>query len=271
MTRTWTLLKLGGELLEDDAAVAQASQAIASLAGRGPLVVVHGGGRDIDAECMRRAIPKRAVDGLRITDEAVLEAVIAALAGTVNTRLVGALVTLGLPAVGLTGVDDRLGLADRAPSYTSASGQSVDLGLVGVPATGARARLVVDLVEHAYLPVVATLGISSSGKVLNVNADVLAAHLAVNLPVARLLIAGGTHGVLDASGHSIDSLTPRDAAQLKHAGTVSVGMVAKLDAAFGALQGGVPDVRIVTGRAPDLLSAAGTRLDSTSGSQEIVT
>lgn len=261
MTTSWTLLKLGGELLENRAAVSQASDVIARLTALGPLVVVHGGGRDIDAECSRRQLAKQAVDGLRITDEPVLDAVVAALAGTVNTRLVAALVARGVSAVGLTGADAALGLATKAPSYTSTTGLQVDLGLVGIPSRDASPRLVVDLVDRGYVPVIATLGVSASGEILNVNADVLASHLAAQLGVGRLLIAGGTAGVLDADGQTIAALDQAGAAEMKRTGTASVGMVAKLDAAFDALRQGVPDVRIVSGNQGDLaLAPVGTQL-----------
>lgn len=261
MRPSWTLLKLGGELLEDQRAVAHAADVIVQLASAGPLVVVHGGGRDIDAECARRGIEKRAVDGLRVTDVPVLEAVIAALAGTVNTRLVAALVTRGLSAVGLTGVDDRLALATKAPRYTSTAGETTDLGLVGVPVQNGPSRLVVDLVERGFVPTIATLGVSAAGELLNINADVLAAHLAACLGVGRLVIAGGTAGVLDGDQHTIERLDSNSAAELKRTGTASVGMVAKLDAAFDALRKGVADVRLVSGKEDDLLlTRAGTRL-----------
>lgn len=261
MRPSWTLLKLGGELLEDHRAVTHAADIIARMASVGPLVVVHGGGRDIDAECTRRGIEKRAVDGLRITDGPVLDAVVAALAGTVNTRLVAALVTRGLSAVGLTGVDDRLALATKAPRYTPASGAPVDLGLVGIPSPDASCRLVIALAERGFVPTIATLGVSAAGELLNINADVLAADLAARLGVGRLLIAGGTAGVLDQHTHTIERLDSHVAAELKRDGTATAGMVAKLDAAFEALRKGVADVRIVSGKQDDLLLArAGTRL-----------
>ncbi len=261
MRPAWTLLKLGGELLEDDRAVAHTASTIARIATVGPLVVVHGGGRDIDVECARRRIEKRAVDGLRITDGPVLDAVVAALAGTVNTRLVAALVTRGLSAVGLTGVDARLGLATKAPIYTPTVGVAVDLGLVGIPSPDASCRLVVELVERGFVPTIATIGISATGELLNINADVLAADLASRLGVGRLLIAGGTAGVFDRHNQTIERLDRAAAAELKRHGTATVGMVAKLDAAFEAFRRGVADVRIVSGKQDDLLLAqAGTRL-----------
>jgi acetylglutamate kinase len=99
------VLKLGGELLEQPADVARVGRAIAALARQGPLVVVHGGGREIDAALGTAGIPKQQVDGIRITDQPTLEVVVAVLAGAINTRLVAAARRAGARPVGLTGAD----------------------------------------------------------------------------------------------------------------------------------------------------------------------
>ena len=109
MTAGPTVLKLGGELLDDGAAVAKAAAAIVRLAATGSLVVVHGGGRAIDAELRARGELPRFVDGLRITDQAALDTVIAVLAGRNNTTLVAAVGAAGGRAIGLTGADGRIG------------------------------------------------------------------------------------------------------------------------------------------------------------------
>ncbi|MFN8061520.1 MAG: acetylglutamate kinase [Vicinamibacterales bacterium] len=253
MTTRLTLLKLGGELLERPEALQPLAATIERLAAAGPLVVVHGGGRDIDAECARRGIVKRAVDGLRITDAETLDAVVAALAGTVNTRLVACLVARGLPAVGLTGVDARLVVATRTPPHASVAGPVVDLGLVGTPGPDGSVRLVTDLLDRGYLPVVATLGLTDDGQLLNVNADTLAADLAARLRASHLVIAGGTAGVFDAAGATMRAIDAETAQAMTTSGAVSAGMVAKLTAAFDALALGVGTVRIVDGRESDLM------------------
>src|SRR6185369_17979927 len=99
-----------------------------------PLVVVHGGGKEIDAALRTAGIEKRQVDGLRITDQPTLEIVVAVLAGAVNTRFVAALNAAGVAAVGLTGADAQCGLAEIAPPHRAVDGRLVDLGRVGVPA-----------------------------------------------------------------------------------------------------------------------------------------
>jgi acetylglutamate kinase len=256
-----TLLKLGGELLEPGPRLPQVIASIAALAAEGPLVIVHGGGREIDAETARRNVPKVAVDGLRITDAATLEAVIAVLAGTINTRLVAALVASGVPAVGLTGVDAGLGLSMRAPAHKTMDGQFVDLGLVGQPSTDRTPTLLLDLLSHGYVPAIACLGVEPNGQVLNVNADTLASALAIASRAERLIIAGATAGVFDASGETIETLDVDGIDRMISDGTASAGMVAKLRACRDALSAGVNSVAIVSGRDPKgFAAAAGTRL-----------
>src|SRR5829696_5001555 len=110
------VLKFGGELIEDRVHLAQIVAALARIVSLGtPVVVVHGGGKEIDAALKVAGIEKRQVDGLRITDEATLDVVVSVLAGAVNTRLVAALGAAGLKAVGLTGADGACGLSEMAP------------------------------------------------------------------------------------------------------------------------------------------------------------
>ena len=116
-----TVLKLGGELLEDGAAVQSAAAAIVRLASNGALIVVHGGGRAIDAELRARGLEPRFVDGLRITDAPALDAVVSVLAGRNNTALVAAIGAAGARAVGLTGADAFIGRSRRAGVIVNSS------------------------------------------------------------------------------------------------------------------------------------------------------
>ena len=256
-----TVLKIGGELLESADRTRAIARAVAPLAGDGPLVVVHGGGREIDAECARRGIAKVAVDGLRVTDAATLDAVIAVLAGTINTRLVAALVHAGLRAVGLTGADAACVGVRKAPPHRAVDGRLVDLGLVGLPVAAHPPVLVGDLTALGYVPVLACLGSDAAGQIYNVNADTIAAHLAASCHARRLLIAGGTPGVLDADGHPLPEIDLAHLDALVADGTATAGMVAKLSACREAVLAGVQDVRIVDGRpAPALTTLTGTRI-----------
>ena len=255
-----TVLKLGGELLEDAAAIESVAPAIVRLAARGPLVVVHGGGRAIDIELRARGEQPRFVDGLRVTDAAALDAVVCVLAGRNNTALVAAIGAIGGRAVGLTGADGFVGRATRADAFTAVSGERVDLGLVGQP-DAPDVALLRDLVGLGYIPVIASVGISGSGELLNVNADTLAGHLAAALAAQRLIIAGATRGVLAADGQTIAFLTPEDIDRMTASGEAHSGMIAKLAACRRALDGGVTEVAVVSGRGvSDFDVADGTRI-----------
>ena len=259
-----TVLKLGGELLEDAGAVARAAGAIAREAARGPLVVVHGGGRAIDAELRLRGLEPQFVDGLRITDGPALDAAIGVLAGRTNTALVAALAAAGVRAVGLTGADGLIGLSSRADSFRSVAGDDVDLGLVGQP-RGTDMSLLRDLLALGYVPVIASIGVTAAGELLNVNADTLAGHLAAALGAGALIVAGGTAGVLDEDGITVTQLSAAEIDAMIASGAAHSGMIAKLAACRVALAAGVAHVTIVTGRdVLDYAGAAGTRLQGAS-------
>lgn len=241
-----TVLKLGGELIEAPADLARTADAVAAMARISRLVIVHGGGKAIDAELARRGIAPVKRDGIRITDAQTLDAVVAVLAGTANTSLVAALVSRGVRAVGLTGADASLGLSERVNAMATMSG-TVDPGLVGQP-LAARSDLLEHLCAGGFVPVIASIGVTSDGALLNVNADVMAAHVAAAIGANRLLVAGSTPGVLDPGGNRIDALDARALETMVNDGTATAGMIAKLRACQSARYAGVGDVRIVDGR-----------------------
>lgn len=246
-TPLW-ILKLGGELLEAPADLALVASAIAGLAKKGRLTVVHGGGKEIDAALAQAGIPKVQVDGLRVTDAPTLAVVTSVLGGTLNTRLVTAARKARVAAVGLTGADAGVATMKPAPPFVATSGATVSLGLVGVPAGRTAPTLLLTLMDAGFVPVVACLGATSQADILNVNADVLAAHLAVTAGADGLIISGGTSGVFDSTGSTIPVLTSRAAQALIASGTANAGMIAKLQACRSALRGGVGRVAIVNGR-----------------------
>lgn len=263
------VLKFGGELLEQPQDLERAAKAIARLSQRASVVVVHGGGREIDAALNTAGIPKQQVDGLRVTDARTLDVVVSVLAGAINTRVVAAVRRAGASPVGLTGADATVATMKRAAPIVSTTGETIDLGLVGAPVRNGAPRLLTDLLAAGYVPIVACIGATRTGQLLNVNADTLASHLASALRARRLVIAGGTSGVLDDQGQTIERLTTRDAARLVKAGTANKGMVAKLLACRAALQAGVGDVVIADGRKTRL----GTLADSStplSGCTQVV-
>jgi acetylglutamate kinase len=253
------VVKFGGELLEEGAYLATVVRALGAIVAAGaPVVVVHGGGKEIDAALKTAGLEKRQVDGLRITDDATLDVVVSVLAGAVNTRLVAALTTAGVAAVGLTGADGACGWSAAAPPHRAVDGRIVDLGRVGVPEDGTDTRLLQTLTAERFVPVVACIGLGRDGRLFNVNADTFAGHLAARLGARRLVIAGTTPGVLDAAGATLPILSADAVGQLVGDGTATAGMIAKLRACEHALAGGVDDVVIVDGRdGTALVGAAG--------------
>ena len=252
------VIKFGGELLDEPRRRRQMARAVCAAAERQRVVVVHGGGREVDAELARFGIPKRTVDGVRITDAATLDVVLGVLAGRVNTRLVAAIGAAGGSAVGLTGVDAGLTTVRAARRYRATDGTHVDLGFVGLPKrTGGRPELLLDLTRAGHVPVVASIGTDGRGRLFNVNADTLAADLAARLDADRLTVAGTTPGVLDETGATIPAVDDDRLERLIRDGQASAGMIAKLLACRAAGGGGVAEVRILDGRRPGALDEPG--------------
>jgi acetylglutamate kinase len=237
-----TVVKLGGELVEDPPVRAAILGAIRPIVDAGRTVIVHGGGRAIDAELRTRGITPRFDAGIRITDEPTLATAVSTLAGRINTELVASLVHAGVQAVGLTGADAGIAISRRS-SIRVQEGRQLDLGLVGTPVE-MRTPLLLDLVKAGYVPVIASIAASDQAQLLNVNADTLAGWLAVQLRADRLLVGGTTAGVLDRAGRTIPSLDPDGARALIEDGGATAGMVAKLQSVVAAAEAGV-DVRLL--------------------------
>lgn len=254
------VVKLGGALLEEPRRLRRIARSLRDAAARCPVVVVHGGGREVDAEMARLGIRKRAVDGLRITDADTLDVALGVLAGRVNTRLVAAIGAAGASAVGLTGADAGVAPVRAARRHRATDGTQIDLGFVGLPKRGAGPpRLLAELMRAGHVPVVASIGGDGKGRLYNVNADTLAADLAVRLGAGRLTVAGDTPGVLDANGRTMPAVDDERIGRLIEDGQARAGMVAKLLACRAAKRGGVARVEIVDGRRPAMLrGGAGT-------------
>jgi acetylglutamate kinase len=242
------VLKLGGELLEDGVAMNTIARVVARTARTSKLVIVHGGGKEIDAALAQAAIPKQQVDGLRVTDQRTLDVVVSVLAGAINTRVVAAINAAGGRAVGLTGADAGMGHVRPARPHRATNGELVDLGLVGEPVAGTGAPLIDALTKTGYTPVIACIGSDRRGRLFNINADTLAASVASRTGAARLIFAGGTAGVLDATGRTVAELTGDAIDDLVGSGTATAGMVAKLRACRRAAAAGVKDIAIADGR-----------------------
>jgi acetylglutamate kinase len=244
------VLKLGGELIETKDRLKAMGKAVASAARKNRLIVVHGGGREIDASLAQVGIPKRQVDGLRVTDEDTLNIVVSVLAGSINTKFVAAINAAGGKAIGLTGADAGVAPVKKAAPHKATSGDIVDLGLVGMPVPAKSPDVIEVLCKAGYVPIVACVGAARDGQLFNVNADTLAGSLAARLKARRLVIAGATAGVLDTRNQTVARLDTERIEKLVKSGTANAGMVAKLAACQAALKGGARNVAIVDGRNP---------------------
>ena len=263
------VLKLGGELIEGADRLKAIGKVIKQASKTRPLIVVHGGGREIDASLAQVGIPKRQVDGLRVTDPETLEIVVSVLAGSINTRFVAAINAAGGRAIGLTGADAGVAPVKKAAPHKATSGDTVDLGMVGTPVTTALAPELLTLLCNAgYVPVIACVSASKEGQLFNVNADTLAGSLASRVKAKRLVIAGATAGVLDKRGQTIPRLNKTQIAKLVTSGTANAGMVAKLNACQAALAG-ASSVVIIDGRDARRIAQA-VALEKTSATSRIV-
>ncbi len=231
-------IKLGGV-----AADAREALAVVAAHAHPSCVLVHGGGREVDAWSARLGLRPATHEGLRVTDPATLEVVTAVLAGVVNTRLVTMLGTLKRPAVGLTGADAGLLRIDPAAEA---------LGAVGVPRT-ADATLLEVLLAAGFLPVVASLAADDAGQLRNVNADDVAAAIAAARG-GRLLLGTDVAAVM-RDGAPIAELSVRDAESMLASGEASAGMRPKLRAALRAAAAGC-EVLILDGRSPAAIAEA---------------
>jgi acetylglutamate kinase len=236
------VIKLGGSLLEDATRRAEALRGIARAWKRGErVVIVHGGGKHIDAHLNRLGIAKRSHAGLRITDDATLEIVVAVLAGTVNKMLVCELARLGVNAAGISGADGQTLTADRHPPIGG-----VDLGNVG-RVRRSDPTLIQAMLAASVLPVVSSVGAGPKGSLLNVNADSAAAAIAIGLGASSLVFITDVAGVLDGKGEVVPSIDADNARALLATNVVSGGMRPKLEAALHALAAGVGSIRIGEG------------------------
>lgn len=234
------VIKLGGSTLEHQRIVLQDIIWLQALGARP--VLVHGGGPYINEWLNKLNMPTRFENGLRVTDASTLEIVRMVLMGQVNSGLVLIASQMGGKAIGLSGIDGnmiRARITDEKLGFVGEI-ESVDPGLVQT------------LIDQGYIPIIAPLGQSESGSCLNINADLVAAHLAGALNAEKLIFLSNVTGICRADGSLISELTETEALQLIEEGVISGGMIPKVTACLNALFA-VPRVHIVDGREPHVL------------------
>lgn len=234
-----TVIKLGGSLLDD---VSRRSIVLGTIAARwrrgDHVVLVHGGGKHIDAMLSRLGILKRTHAGLRITDDATLDVVVSVLGGLVNKSLVAELTAEGVRAAGISGSDASIIVAEQHAPI-----DGIDLGHVG-HVVASDNTLIEAMLDAGILPVISSVAEGPNGSLLNVNADWAASAIAVGVQAKELLFFTDVAGFLDEHGNVVELLHDDDAEALIESGGVAGGMRPKLQAAVGAIRSGIRLVAI---------------------------
>jgi acetylglutamate kinase len=219
-------------------------------------VVVHGGGPQIGRMLERLKIKSEFIDGLRVTDAETVEIVEMVLSGTINKEIVAAISTAGGTAVGLSGKDGHLiqarKLARSRRDPDSNIERVLDLGYVGEP-TEVNASMLTRLEQGGMIPVIAPIGAGPKGETFNINADTVAGAVAAATKATRLFLLTDVIGVLDGERKLIEELTVARARALMADGTISGGMIPKIETCIEAIQGGLEAAVILDGRVPHAL------------------
>ena len=215
-------------------------------------VVVHGGGPQIGSMLKRLAIESEFVDGLRVTDEATVEIVEMVLSGRINKGIVAAITAAGGKAVGLSGKDGGLIAARKLTRVKKDPDSNIekvlDLGFVGEP-TRIEPQVLDVFTRSDFIPVIAPIGLGANGETYNINADTVAGAVAVAAKATRLLLLTDVAGVLDKDGQLIKEMSVADAHDRMADGTLTGGMIPKVETCIQAIDGGVGAAVIVDGRA----------------------
>lgn len=247
------VIKFGGHAMGDAALADAFAQDIVylKLSGVNP-IVVHGGGPQIAAMLKKLEIKSEFVNGLRVTDKPTVEVVEMVLAGAINKEIVSAINRQGGKAVGICGKDANLMIARRItemPDPESNIMKAVDIGYVGDPEEVN--PHIVDVISNSDLiPVIAPVGVSRDGQTLNINADTFASALAAKMKAKRLLLLTDVEGVLDKDKKLISELSVAKARQLIRNGTITGGMIPKIEGCIEVVEAGVEAVVIIDGRVP---------------------
>ena len=247
------VVKFGGNAMGDQALADAFAKDIVYLkqSGINP-IVVHGGGPQIANLLKRLDIKSDFVHGLRVTDKATVEVVEMVLSGKINKEIVSAINRQGGKAVGISGKDANLMIAKRItemPDPQTNKMEAVDLGYVGDPVE-VNPHIVEVISKSDLIPVIAPVGISREGETLNINADSFASALAARMQAKRLLLLTDVSGVLDKDKKLLSRLTTDEARALIKDGTISGGMIPKIEGCIEVVEAGVEAVVIIDGRVP---------------------
>ncbi len=257
------VVKLSGKATEDAANLASLAEELALLHQVGIRVsVVHGGGKQLSDLASRLGIEQTIINGRRVTDDETLEMAKMIFAGKINTDILAALRQRGIEAVGLSGVDGNIVHASRRPpkeilNRATGEHEHVDFGHVG-DILEINSRLLCVLLDQGYLPVVSSLGADAEGMVFNINADTIAAEIAVRLQAEKLILLSDVDGIYLREGEpetKLSRLTVDEAEALIRDGIASGGMIPKLQSIITLLRRGLRSAHIINGTKRNALLA----------------
>jgi acetylglutamate kinase len=249
------VVKLSGKVTENQENLISLAEELALLHQVGiRICVIHGGGKQLSDLAKRLGIEQTIIEGRRVTDDATLEMAKMIFAGKINTDILSALRNRGSEAVGLSGVDGNIVHAQRRPpkeilNRETGMRDKVDFGHVG-DVVQINARLLTVLLDHGYLPVISSLGADDEGTVFNINADTIAAEIAVQLKAEKLIMLSDVDGIYLTAGDphtKLSRLTAAEAGELISSGAASGGMIPKLQSITVLLERGVHSAHIISG------------------------
>jgi acetylglutamate kinase len=249
------VVKFSGKVTEDHVRLISLAEEVALLYQVGIRVcVVHGGGKQLSELASRMGIEQTIIEGRRVTDDATLEMAKMIFAGKINTDILAALRHRGVEAVGLSGVDGNIVHAQRRPpkqivNRETGEREHVDFGHVG-DIIEIDSRLLTILLDQGYLPVISSLGADTEGKVFNINADTIAAEIAIQLQAEKLVLLSDVDGIYLRAGDAqtkLSRLNADEAEALIKNGTATGGMVPKLQSIIELLRRGVKSAHIING------------------------
>src|SRR5882757_4383219 len=230
------VVKLSGKATESNDNLSSLAEELALLHQVGiRICVIRGGGKQLSELASRMGVEQTIIEGRRVTDDATLEMAKMIFAGKINTDILSALRHRGVEAVGLSGVDGNIVQAERRPpkeilNRETGERQHVDFGNVG-DIVSINARLLTVLLDHGYLPVISSLGADDEGTVYNINADTIAAEIAVQLKAEKLILLSDVDGIFLRAAEpetKLSRLTAAEAERLIREGTATGGMIPKL-------------------------------------------
>jgi acetylglutamate kinase len=249
------VVKFSGKVTENKENLASLAEELALLHQVGiKLCVIHGGGKQLSELAQKLGVAQTVIDGRRVTDDDTLELAKMIFAGKINTEILAALRQRGIEAVGLSGVDGNIVTAEKRPpknvlNRETGENKRVDFGHVG-DVLRINTKLLYILLEYDYLPVVSSLGADDEGQIFNINADTIAAEIAVHLQAEKLVLLSDVNGIyLDPKDETtkLSRLTVSEVEDLIEKGIATGGMIPKLQSLMEPLKRGVKSAHVISG------------------------